>query len=90
LPPARPPSGPHSKLHAISISGIATSALLGIVSMIAFITVRWPGDTGRFVIALLIFSIVGFLASASIAVFSAAKDTYASMPHSDPEDDSDA
>jgi hypothetical protein len=77
-------------LHAISISGMATSALLGIASMLAFITIRWPTDTGRFVIALLIFSIVGFLASASIAVFSAAKDTYATSPRSDPEDDSDA
>ncbi|MFN2595171.1 MAG: hypothetical protein ABR579_09825 [Actinomycetota bacterium] len=79
-PPPPAPSAPQSRLHALSISGMALCALLGIVSMIALITVRWPGTSERAVIALLIFCSIGFLASASIAVFSAARATYPRRP----------
>lgn len=56
---------------------MALFALAGIISMLAFITVTWPGDSGRYIIAVVFISGIGFLASASIAVFSAARDTYA-------------
>ncbi|MDQ3986490.1 MAG: hypothetical protein M3280_08335 [Actinomycetota bacterium] len=64
-------------MHRLAISGMALSALTGILAMLAFITVTWPGDTGRYVIAVFVGSGIGFLACASTAVFSAARDTYA-------------
>ena len=76
---------PQPRLHRIAIGGMAGFALLGILAMLAFITVAWPGESGRYVIAVFIFSGVGFLACASTAVFSAARETYAA-PQSDPGD----
>jgi hypothetical protein len=64
-------------MHALGISGMAVCALVGISSMLAFISVHWPGETGRFVIAVLVGSTIGFLAFASVAVLAAARDTYA-------------
>ncbi|CAN5551380.1 hypothetical protein BH24ACT26_BH24ACT26_16410 [soil metagenome] len=55
---------------------MAACAVLGICATIAFITVGWPGTMGRSVIGIVIFSAIGFLACASAAVFSAARDTY--------------
>lgn len=71
---------PQPRLHRMAIGGMATFALLGILAMLAFITVSWPGESGRYVIAVFIFSGVGFLACASTAVFSAARHTYAVPP----------
>jgi hypothetical protein len=51
-------------------------AFIGIFSMLAFITVGWPDETGRYVIGVFVFSIVGFITSASIAIFSAARNAY--------------
>ena len=72
-----PPSPPVSRLHGLSITGMALCALTGIASMLAFVTVRWSGPAGHYVIAGVILSAIGFLACASIAVFTAARDTYA-------------
>ena len=72
-PPPRPPS----RLHGLTIAGMALCALVGIVAMFAFITIRWPGDTSRYVITVFVASGVGFLACASAAIFTAARDTYA-------------
>lgn len=55
---------------------MAISALIGIASMLAFITVTWPDGMGRYVIVVFVASIVAFMTCASIAVFSAARDTY--------------
>jgi hypothetical protein len=55
---------------------MAISALIGIASMLAFITISWPDDLGRYVMAIIVISVVGFMTSASLAVFSAARDTY--------------
>jgi hypothetical protein len=44
--------------------------------VLAFISISWPGDTGRFVIAVCIGAAISFMACASIAVFSAARDSY--------------
>jgi uncharacterized membrane protein YhfC len=80
----RPPSPPTSRLHASAIAGMALFALLGIGSMLAFVTVRWTGAVGRFVIGAVIFSAIAFLVCASAAVFTAARDTYAARPQETP------
>ncbi len=76
------PSRPQGRLHRVAIAGMATCALLGTIAMLVFITVSWPGDTGRYVVAVIVGSGVGFLACASTAVFSAARETYA-LPRKD-------
>ena len=64
------------RLHGLSIVGMAISALIGIASMLAFITVSWPDDLGRYLMAIIVISVIGFMTCASLAVFSAARDTY--------------
>lgn len=73
--PEEPPR-PHRGLHGIAIAGMALCALVGIASVLAFITVSWPNETGRYVIGVFIAAGVGFMTCASLAVFSAARDTY--------------
>jgi hypothetical protein len=75
-PPASRPTGP-GRLHGLAIAGIALSALTGIASMLAFVTIRWPGSSGRYLIAVLFASVIVFVVSASTAVLTAARDTYA-------------
>ena len=75
-PPPVQPARPQGPLHRAAIAGMTICAIAGILSMLAFITVSWPEDSGRYVIAVFIGAGVGFLTSASIAVFSAARDTY--------------
>jgi hypothetical protein len=55
---------------------MALSAFIGIAAMLAFISVRWPGDISRFVLAVCVGAAISFMACASTAVFSAARDTY--------------
>src|SRR5436309_1575698 len=69
------PPSPPGRLHGIAIAGLGLSALTGIVSTLAFITVRWPAHTGRYVVAAIIASVVAFLGCASTAIFTAARDT---------------
>jgi hypothetical protein len=45
--------------------------------MLAFVTIRWPGSSGRYLIAVLFGSVIVFVLSASTAVLTAARDTYA-------------
>jgi hypothetical protein len=61
----------------MAITGMAASALVGIASLFLFATVHWPGQISRVILAIFFFSALGFVASASAAVFSAARDTYA-------------
>jgi hypothetical protein len=75
-----PPSGPRSRLHAFAIYGLALFATTSIVCLIAFLTVRWPDRTGRYVVAALIASLVATAACASAAILAAARDTYARAP----------
>ena len=77
------PSGPTSRLHGLSITGMALFALVGIGSMLAFVTVRWTGAAARFVVAVVVLAAIGFLGCASAAVFTAARDTYAHGPRED-------
>jgi hypothetical protein len=74
-PPTARPTGP-GRLHGLAIAGIAVSALTGIASTLAFVTIRWPGSSGRYLIAVLFTSVIVFIVSASTAVLTAARDTY--------------
>lgn len=69
-------ASPPGRLHGMFITGMAGSALVGIASMFALITVGLPANMSRFVIVVLVASAITFLACASAAVFSAARDTY--------------
>jgi phosphate/sulfate permease len=59
---------------------MALFALVGIGSMLAFVTVGWTGTIGRIVVGAIIFSAIAFLVCAAAAVFTAARDTYAHRP----------
>jgi O-antigen ligase len=58
----------------------ASAAVLAIVSAIAFFTVNWSGPSRRVVIAILMGSVVMFLAGISSTMLTAARDTYARGP----------
>lgn len=77
--PPSPATRP-SRIHGIAIAGMAMSALVGIVAMFLFVSVGWPDDSGRYVIAIFFLSAIVFIACASAAVFTAARDTYAVNP----------
>jgi hypothetical protein len=76
VPQDAPTSRP-GLLHGIATIAMAIFAIVGFLAMFAFITVGWPGDSGRYVIVVVVLAGVGFLASAAIAVLAAARDTYA-------------
>ena len=80
-----PPPTKQGPLHRAAIAAMTICAIVGILAMLAFITVSWPDDTGRYVVGVFIGSGIGFLASASIAVFSAARDTYVSPSKDKPD-----
>jgi hypothetical protein len=82
--PPSPPSPP-GRLHGFAIAGMATCALIGIISVLTFITVSWPAGPGRLILGVCIASGLGFLTFASAAVLAAARDTYA--PTSNQADD---
>lgn len=74
--PGTPEPSPPGKLHGAAIASMAICAIVGTLALLAWITVGWPGDSDRYVTAIFIFAGIGFLTSASIAVFSAARQTY--------------
>ena len=76
--PPQPPATRPGMMHGAATIAMAAFAVIGFLAMFAFITVGWPGKSGRYVIAVVVFAGVGFLASAAIAVFAAARDTYPS------------
>lgn len=75
-PPPEPAPAPPGRLHGMFIGGMAVSALVGVAALFAFITVGWPENIRRYIIALFFFAGIVFLACASAAVFTAARDTY--------------
>jgi len=78
LPPEPEPAVTRpGRLHGFAITGMALSALVGIVTMFLFITVNWPGSPRRIVIGILLMSTLSFIAFAAAAVLTAARDTYA-------------
>ena len=75
-PAVEPPSPHSSRLHGAFTTGMALSALVGIASMFAFITVGWSESTRGYVLAVFFISVLVFLTCASAAVFTAARDTH--------------
>ena len=67
-------------LHALATTGVAVFAVAGLLAILAFVTVGWPGDTGRYLVAIFIGSVIGCFACASAAVFTAARSTYPGQP----------
>lgn len=74
--PEETPESRPSRLHGALTTGMALSALAGIASMFAFITVGWSESTRGYVLAVFFVSVLVFLTCASAAVFTAARDTY--------------
>jgi ABC-type amino acid transport system permease subunit len=72
-------TGPRS-LHAFATTGVAVFAVTGLLAVLAFITVGWPGDTGRYLVAVFMGSIIGCFACASAALFTAMRGTHSSDP----------
>jgi hypothetical protein len=88
-PPAVPPAPVTrpGRLHGLSIAGIAFFALVGSVALFLFVTVSWPRGMSSWILGIFFLSAVGFMVSASVAVFSAARDTYATGKRSTREPD---
>ncbi len=47
-----PPPSPPGRIHGIAIAGMGVSAIVGVLTMVAFITVTWPASIARVVIAI--------------------------------------
>jgi hypothetical protein len=73
-----PPARQHSALHMLAISGMSLSALVGIIVLFLSIGIGLPESGRRTVIAIVVGAAVVFLACASTAVFTAARETYPS------------
>lgn len=85
VPQSSMPATRPSRLHGLSIAGMAACALVGILTMLAFITVNWSAGAGRVVVGTFVLSGIGFLACASTAVLTAARDTYSHSRSTDDE-----
>ena len=84
-PETEPSASPRpAGLHGVATAGMALCAVVAILAGIAFLTVGWPGRSGRVVIAIMVGGVLGFLACGSATVFVAARDTYAR--HTPPEE----
>jgi hypothetical protein len=77
-PPAEAPPRRHSGLHGLAITGMSLSALVGIFVLFASIGIGLPDGGRRVAIAIVVGAAIVFLACASTAVFTAARDTYPS------------
>jgi hypothetical protein len=73
-----PPPRPHSTLHTLAISGMSISALAGICVLFLSIGIGLPASGRRVAVAIVVGAGVIFLTCASIAVFTAARETYPS------------
>jgi hypothetical protein len=71
-----PPPRPHSTLHRLAISGMSLSALAGICVLFLSIGMGLPAGGRRVAVAFVVGAGVVFLACASTAVFTAARETY--------------
>lgn len=77
-PPPEPPPPRPSGLHGLAITGMSLSALLGICVLFVSIGIGLPDGGRRVAIAIVLGAAVVFLACASTAVFTAARETYPS------------
>ncbi|MGI8709276.1 MAG: hypothetical protein ACR2LG_13925 [Actinomycetota bacterium] len=85
-PEPQPPVVPSrpKRLQAIAIGGMTSFAIVGFLALLSLFTIgSFSGDTRRYVVIVVVFSAVGFLASASAAVLTAAGNTYESRPERD-------
>lgn len=81
--PPEPPPGPpprSSRLHSAAVLVSALTAVVAVLSGLAFVTVNWSQTSRRIVIAVMLFSISLFLAAVSATILAAARDTYARRP----------
>lgn len=76
-PPEEDRGSAPSRLHGALTTGMALSALTGIATMFAFITIGWSRSTRGYVLAIFFVAVLVFLTCASAAVFTAARDTHA-------------
>ena len=79
-PPPPPPPRRPGRLLGLATTGMALSAVVAILATVAFITVGWPGEAGRYVLAVVALSVLSFLLCGTFAVLAAARDTYARAP----------
>lgn len=84
-PPPEPPPPRPSGLHGLAVTGMSVSALVGIVVLFVSIGVGLPAGPRRATIAIVVGAAIVFLACASTAVFTAARDTYPSRGRGDAE-----
>lgn len=73
-----PPPLPRSTLHSLAVNGMSLSALVGICVLFFSIGVGLPDGGRRVAMAIIVGAVVVFLACASTAVFTAARETYPS------------
>lgn len=71
-----PPPRAHSTLHTLAVSGMSLSALVGICVLFLSIGIGLPAGGRRASIVIVVGAAVVFLACASTAVFTAARETY--------------
>lgn len=69
------------RAHGIAIFGMALSALIGTLALLAFITIRWPGEMGEYLKVVFVLSGAAFMVSSSMAVFFAMRDTHPNHPN---------
>lgn len=84
-PPPDPPPARPSGLHGLAVTGMSLSALVGIVVLFLSIGIGLPSGPRRAAIAVVVGAAVVFLACASTAVFTAARETYPSRGGGDAE-----
>jgi hypothetical protein len=65
-------------MHGLAITGMSISALVGIFTLFLSTGIGLPDGGRRVAIAIVVGSAIVFLACASTAVFTAARDTYPS------------
>ncbi|HET7481972.1 MAG TPA: hypothetical protein VFK89_03855 [Actinomycetota bacterium] len=75
-PPEPTPPSPPGRAHGFSIAGMAASALVGMAAILAYVTVNWTPGAGHVVVGIFLVAGLTFLVCASLAVFTAARDTY--------------
>ncbi len=71
-----PEPKPMGRVHGLGTFGMAVSALIGIVALLALVTIRWPEETGRIPKTVIVISIIGFIVCAALAAAGAGGDTY--------------
>ncbi len=84
-PPAPVPPPRQSGLHGLAIAGMSLSALVGVCVLFLSIGIGLPAGGRRIATAIIVGAVVVFLACASTAVFTAARDTYPSRTGRGPE-----